>query len=45
MVVSPDGNALAIVSRTGWEALVARSETRRQHQPPCQAPWTSTKVF
>ena len=23
----------------------SRSETRRQHQPPCHAPCTSTKVF
>src|SRR5215207_9778076 len=29
---------------TRWPFAVKRSVTRRQHQPPCQAPWTRTKV-
>src|SRR5262245_35158333 len=30
---------------TLWPFFSRRSVTRRQHQPPCQAPCTSTKVF
>src|SRR5262245_53252229 len=30
---------------TLWPRFCRRSATRRQHQPPCQAPCTSTKVF
>src|SRR5258705_29680 len=30
---------------TLWPCFSSRSATRRQHQPPCQAPCTSTKVF
>ncbi len=30
---------------TLWPFFSSRSDTRRQHQPPCQAPCTSTKVF
>src|SRR5438105_60328 len=30
---------------TLWPRRSSRSETRRQHQPPCEAPCTSTKVL
>jgi hypothetical protein len=30
---------------TLWPFFSRRSETRRQHQPPCQAPWTRTNVL
>src|SRR5258706_12749527 len=30
---------------TLWPCFSRRSATRRQHQPPCQAPCTSTKVL
>src|SRR5947207_8385032 len=30
---------------TLWPFFSNRSDTRRQHQPPCQAPCTSTKVL
>src|SRR5216684_7813420 len=30
---------------TVWPCARKRSATRRQHQPPCQAPCTSTNVF
>ena len=30
---------------TLWPRFSSRSDTRRQHQPPCQAPCTSTKVL
>jgi hypothetical protein len=30
---------------TLWLRFSSRSDTRRQHQPPCQAPCTSTKVL
>src|SRR6266852_818133 len=32
-------------ANTLWPRACRRSETRRQHQPPCQAPCTSTKVL
>src|SRR6476619_5564351 len=31
-------------ANTRWPCAVRRSRTRCQHQPPCQAPWTSTNV-
>src|ERR1700684_1037699 len=31
--------------KTVWPPLRSRSATRCQHQPPCQAPWTRTKVW
>src|SRR5437773_514134 len=31
--------------KTLWPRRSRRSETRRQHQPPCEAPCTSTKVW
>src|ERR1041384_5510128 len=30
---------------TLWPCFSSRSDTRRQHQPPCQAPCTRTKVW
>src|SRR5215208_1210756 len=30
---------------TLWPRSLRRSATRRQHQPPCQAQWTRTKVM
>src|SRR4029077_10264586 len=31
--------------KTVWPLPRSRSATRCQHQPPCQAPWTRTKVY
>src|SRR5579862_4342572 len=31
--------------KTTWPPPRSRSATRCQHQPPCQAPWTRTKVY
>ena len=36
---------VSVGENTLWPFFSSRSDTRRQHQPPCQAPCTSTKVF
>src|SRR5258705_325624 len=36
---------VSVGENTLWPFFSRRSDTRRQHQPPCQAPCTSTKVF
>src|SRR5215813_1642201 len=38
-------NPVIVGVNTLWPRFCRRSATRRQHQPPCQAPCTSTKVF
>src|SRR5262245_38874847 len=36
---------VSVGANTLWPFFSSRSATRRQHQPPCQAPCTSTKVL
>ena len=36
---------VSVGENTLWPFFSRRSDTRRQHQPPCQAPCTSTNVF
>src|SRR5262245_56051751 len=38
-------NPVIVGVNTWCQPCCRRSATRRQHQPPCQAPCTSTKVF
>src|SRR6476620_1339199 len=38
-------NPVSVGVNTLWPCRSSRSVTRRQHQPPCQAPCTRTKVF
>src|SRR5262245_41796818 len=36
---------VSVAVNTLWPCFSSRSDTRRQHQPPCQAPCTSTNVL
>src|SRR5262245_55444745 len=36
---------VSVGANTRWPLARSRSATRRQHQPPCQLPCTSTKAF